>query len=102
MKNIFKCCLNPKVLGGIAALVILLYIFAPELARYSGLLILLVCPLSMLLMMGAMHHTGKKKSFVCSECDLPYADKEWARKCQSWCKEHKTCNIEITEHSLLK
>lgn len=102
MKNIFKCCLNPKVFAGIGLLVILLYVFAPQLARYSGLLIFLICPLSMLLMMAGMNHAGKKKVFVCSECGLAYSNKEWAQKCQSWCKKHKTCNIEIIEHSLPK
>lgn len=70
MKNIFKCCLNPKVLAGIGLLVVLLYIFAPELARYSGLLIFLICPLSMLLMMAGMNHAGKSGT-----CDLKKEEK---------------------------
>lgn len=62
MKNMFKCCLNPKVLVGIGVLVILLYVFAPQLARYAGLLIFLICPLSMLLMMAGMNHAGKSNA----------------------------------------
>ncbi len=62
MKNMFKCCLNPKVLAGIGAVIVLLYIFAPELARYSGLLIFLICPLSMFLMMVGMNHAEKSNT----------------------------------------
>lgn len=71
MKNMFKCCLNPKVLAGIGLLVILLYVFAPQLARYSGLLVFLICPLSMLLMMAGMNHAGKSGT-----CDTKEKGKE--------------------------
>lgn len=36
----------------------------------------------------------------CEECGFQYAEKEWAEKCEAWCKERKSCNIEITSHGL--
>ncbi|HEV2403049.1 MAG TPA: heavy metal translocating P-type ATPase [Candidatus Saccharimonadales bacterium] len=38
--------------------------------------------------------------YQCPECGLHYADKETAIKCERWCKEHKNCNLEITELSI--
>jgi len=44
--------------------------------------------------------SGKsKKLYQCQECGFHYADKEWAEKCEAWCREHKSCNIEITAHA---
>ena len=42
-----------------------------------------------------------KESYQCEECGFEYAEKEWAEKCEAWCKEHKSCNIEITAHGML-
>ncbi len=100
-----KACLNYKVLTGIAAVIFLAYLFAPQLAQYSWLLLVIACPISMIAMMAGMQHTQDKSNspkqvFVCSECSLSYADKEWARKCQVWCREHKSCNLEIIKHAL--
>jgi len=39
-------------------------------------------------------------SFVCEECKLVYKERESAEKCEAWCKEHKSCNIEITKNSV--
>lgn len=38
--------------------------------------------------------------FVCQECESAYAEREWAVKCEKWCKEHHTCNIEIIRHAV--
>ncbi len=51
--------------------------------------------------------TENKELYQCEECGFKYADdstslitgKEWAEKCEAWCKEHQSCNIEITAHS---
>ena len=37
--------------------------------------------------------------YQCEECKLFYRDREWAEKCEIWCKENKSCNIEITNHA---
>ena len=42
---------------------------------------------------------NNKKYYVCEECGFLYEEKEWAEKCQIWCKEHNSCNIEITKHA---
>lgn len=42
------------------------------------------------------------RRFECEECGLGYEEKEWAEKCEAWCKEHKSCNIEITSHAAKK
>lgn len=38
--------------------------------------------------------------YQCPECGFLYKEKEWAEKCQVWCKEHKSCNLEITQHAV--
>ncbi len=37
--------------------------------------------------------------YQCEECGLIYEDKEWAEKCEVWCKEHHSCNLEIIQHA---
>lgn len=41
-----------------------------------------------------------KECYKCEECDLFYVDKEIAEKCQAWCREHKSCNLEIIKHAI--
>jgi len=40
-----------------------------------------------------------KNLYICAECRLHYKDKEWAEKCEKWCKKHKSCNLEIIDHA---
>lgn len=42
---------------------------------------------------------NKKPKYKCPECHLHYTDKEIAGKCEKWCRENKSCNIEITKFS---
>ena len=42
---------------------------------------------------------SNKELYQCEECGLHYEDREWAEKCEAWCREHKSCNIEITAHA---
>ena len=42
-----------------------------------------------------------KQLCQCEECGMQYEDREWAEKCQAWCKEHRSCNIEITKHAVV-
>ena len=37
-----------------------------------------------------------KKLYQCEECGFHYVEKEQAEKCEAWCKEHNSCNLEIT------
>lgn len=41
-----------------------------------------------------------KELYQCEECGFQYAEKEWAEKCEAWCKEHQSCNIEITAYAI--
>ena len=97
-------CLNWKVLLGIGTAMLLAYIFVPQIANYSWILLALICPLSMMLMMAGMKHDDDRpeKVFVCPECNLSYKDAEWAKKCAVWCKEHHSCNVEIIKHAIQK
>lgn len=38
--------------------------------------------------------------YACEECGFFYSEKSWAEKCEIWCKEKHSCNIEITKHSV--
>ncbi len=38
--------------------------------------------------------------YVCSECKMGFKDKKWADKCQKWCSEYHTCNLEIIKHAV--
>ena len=38
--------------------------------------------------------------YLCMECGFRYAEREWAEKCEAWCKEHRSCNLEITAHAV--
>ena len=40
-----------------------------------------------------------KEIYVCEACNFLYEMKELAKKCESWCKKHHSCNIEITKKS---
>ncbi len=41
-----------------------------------------------------------KELHQCEECGFCYEEREWAEKCEAWCKEHQSCNIEITARGL--
>jgi len=40
------------------------------------------------------------EKYRCNECGFYYAEKEWAEKCQQWCKEHNSCNLDIIKHAI--
>ena len=41
-----------------------------------------------------------KTLFICEECGLAYEQKEWAEKCQQWCRDTQSCNLEIIQYSV--
>jgi hypothetical protein len=41
-----------------------------------------------------------KKLYQCEECSLHYENEDWAKKCEAWCREHNSCNLEITAHAV--
>lgn len=40
------------------------------------------------------------KNYACKSCGFLYKTKELAEECYKWCKAHKSCNMEITKHSI--
>lgn len=40
--------------------------------------------------------------YQCEECKLLYQELGWAEKCENWCKEYKSCNLDITSHAVSK
>ena len=56
MRDMLRMCLNWKVLGGLAAAGVGLWVVAPDLVGAAlPVLLVLACPLSMFLMMRSMH-----------------------------------------------
>lgn len=101
MNKILKSCLNPKVLIGLGLIIALAYIFVPQVAGFSWILLVLACPVSMMLMMATMKHDNSdEKLFVCSECGYQYKEKKLAQDCQRWCQEHNSCNLEIVKYGI--
>ncbi|MDH5695920.1 MAG: hypothetical protein OEZ00_04865 [Dehalococcoidia bacterium] len=51
---------------------------------------------------GVVRETKKngKILYICEECGFAYERKEWAEKCQQWCKRHQSCNVEIIQHGV--
>ena len=105
-----RFCCDPKVIIGALMLVLGLVFLTPlkgTLLPYLPLLVVLICPLSMFSMMFIMKNkdngyatTDNKILFTCPECGLSYKDKTWADKCERWCKENHSCNLEITKHAV--
>lgn len=46
-----------------------------------------------------LNHQSQSPLYECPECHLKYKEKEWAEKCEAWCREHKSCNLEIIAHA---
>lgn len=92
------CCLIPIVL-----FVGFFSLFKDS--NYWIWLVILFCPLMHFFMIGKHNtHNSKIKEktelYQCFECGLKYQEKEWAEKCESWCKKYKSCNLEIIKHSV--
>jgi hypothetical protein len=43
-----------------------------------------------------------KGLYKCAECKMVYKNRNWAVKCEGWCKKNKSCNLEIIKHALKK
>ena len=41
-----------------------------------------------------------KTLYRCPECNLLYKEKEIAEKCEAWCREHKSCNLDIIKEAV--
>jgi len=38
--------------------------------------------------------------YICEACGFAYKEKRLAEKCQQWCAEHQSCNLEITQYAV--
>ncbi|MBI1998738.1 MAG: hypothetical protein HYS73_00165 [Parcubacteria group bacterium] len=56
------------------------------------------------LAVGVMAKKIKQKNgdivYKCEECGLKYPKEKDALGCESWCKEYKVCNLEITDRAI--
>lgn len=43
---------------------------------------------------------GDVTYYRCGACGLLYVDKETAERCEAWCTEHKSCNLDIIQHAV--
>ena len=41
-----------------------------------------------------------KKYYICEICKFAYESREWAEKCENFCKEYNSCSLEITKHAV--
>jgi len=42
----------------------------------------------------------KMKTYTCKTCKMKYPTKELAERCNKWCKENNSCNLEIIKHAI--
>jgi len=47
-----------------------------------------------------MEKSKKKEVYLCRICGVKYNDKNWAEKCEDWCRHNNSCNISITKHRI--
>ncbi|HEX9664458.1 MAG TPA: hypothetical protein VGA49_01400 [Patescibacteria group bacterium] len=40
--------------------------------------------------------------YQCEACGLFYKEEELAKRCQAWCAEHKSCNLDIIKQAVKK
>lgn len=89
------CCLIPITIIGVLSWV--------NRGNYWVWLIILLCPLMHIWMMGHKHNefcSHQDKLYQCFKCGLKYKEKEWAEKCEKWCRKNESCNLEITKHAI--
>ncbi|RMD65745.1 hypothetical protein D6817_05490 [Candidatus Pacearchaeota archaeon] len=41
-----------------------------------------------------------RELWQCEECGFHYETRDLAEKCEAWCKEHRSCSMEITKHAV--
>ncbi|MBS3146553.1 PadR family transcriptional regulator [Candidatus Woesearchaeota archaeon] len=49
-----------------------------------------------------MDMVKNKKIYTCDICSFSYKTKELKDKCQNWCKNYKSCNLEIIKYATNK
>ncbi len=41
-----------------------------------------------------------RPTYTCPACGFSYAEKILAEQCETWCRQHHSCNIDIIKHAL--
>ncbi len=41
------------------------------------------------------------EGYLCEECETVYGEIVWAVRCEVWCMEHRSCNLDINKHAML-
>ena len=47
-----------------------------------------------------LEQNDSTSTYMCPECGLHYTDHEVAERCQTWCGQYKSCNLEIAAMSV--
>jgi hypothetical protein len=50
--------------------------------------------------MGNVYQSEGHRLYECPECGLHYTSLQIAQRCEAWCKEHNSCNLEITRYAV--
>lgn len=50
--------------------------------------------------MSDVTHKKNEELYQCPVCNMHYRDKTVAAKCEAWCTEHKSCNLEIIAYAV--
>lgn len=80
MLRSLRCCLNPKVIGGLVAVGLVLWLVAPVSGTAAlPLLITLICPLSMGVMMWQMRRGGSCSALDAGSAPAAAADEHEAQ-----------------------
>ena len=45
-------------------------------------------------------HSHDGVFYVCDRCGFAYGEKAYAKRCQSWCRKHRSCSLDIIRHAL--
>jgi hypothetical protein len=43
---------------------------------------------------------NKEVFYSCEVCGLKYAEKKKAQECESWCRKHNSCNLDIIKNAV--
>lgn len=41
-----------------------------------------------------------ERFYACGECGLIYTSRGLAEECEEWCREHGTCNVDLSRQSI--
>lgn len=42
----------------------------------------------------------KQELYQCPACKLYYRDREIRDRCEAWCREHQSCNLDLVQYAV--